>query len=54
MRTPGVGITNPATTGPTGTNGGAKVGIGPVPRTFWIIVVAFKRICVYERKPKTN
>ena len=32
-RCPGVGITRPSETGPTGTNGGAKVGTGPVPST---------------------
>ncbi len=33
FKTPGVGITDPITTGPTGTTGGANVGIGPVPST---------------------
>src|ERR671923_814759 len=33
MRWPGVGMLLPPTTGPTGTNGGANVGMGPCPRT---------------------
>ncbi len=34
FKTPGVGMTDPPTTGPTGATGGAKDGIGPVPSTF--------------------
>src|SRR5450432_1939090 len=33
IRWPGMGMLSPPTTGPTGTTGGAKVGIGPLPRT---------------------
>jgi len=35
-------MTEPPTTGPTGTNGGTKVGIGPMPITFCTIVVDLK------------
>src|SRR6059058_829337 len=33
IRWPGAAMLSPPTTGPTGTNGGAKVGIGPLPMT---------------------
>src|SRR5438132_8012333 len=33
IRWPGAEMLSPPTTGPTGTNGGAKVGIGPLPIT---------------------
>lgn len=33
IRAPGVGMELPPATGPTGTKGGAKVGIGPIPNT---------------------
>ena len=48
-----MGIIDPATTGPTGTKGGAKEGTGPVPRTFVIMVEVFQ-ISNIIQKPSEN
>src|SRR5687768_8336417 len=41
-RWPGVEMLSPITTGPTGTYGGANVGIGPFPKTFITCALAFQ------------
>ncbi len=50
---PGMLLPTPPTTGPTGTNGGAKIGTGPAPKTFCTKVLVLNKVnTVYKALAK--